>query len=420
VLSLAPVAGTASAQVAEQGGIVIAGGLASPRGLDVGPDGNIYVAESGSGGEEMVTVGEGEEQAQFGFGATGRITRITPDGAKSVVATNLPSWASQGEAAGPEGVIYENGALWVTVSGVPAGMPQRPNHGWLLRIDPQSGAVQGVADLQAFENANNPGGFILDSNPYGLALGTDGMIYVTDAAANALYKVSPSGGQPSVVSVFEGIPLPEALRGPGPFAGGNPEREGRFEIDPVPTGIAIAPDGHILVGLLSGFPFLEGGTKVVHVEEDGTASDSVTGLTMVVDVEYGPDGMLYVSEFGRFSLTSDPPGFAPNSGRVLRVRSDGSVEVVAQGLNALNGLAFDPGGNLFAVTNSTSTTDGEVRLIENVLAATSGPAGEPVGMPRTGQGFAPEYLLYISLMLILGGCTVLQVSRVASRKSDTR
>jgi streptogramin lyase len=329
-----------------------------------------------------------------------------------VVAANLPSWLSQGEAAGPEGVIFENGALWVTTSPLPAALPQRPNQGSVLRIDPQSGAVQTVANLLEYEKASNPAGFIVDSNPYGLALGPDGMLYVADAGANVLYKVNPSGGQPSVVTVFQGLPLPEALRGPGPFAQGNPERGGAFEIDPVPTGVTVGPNGHIYVGLLSGFPFLEGATKVMHVMPDGTASDAATGLTMVVDVEYGPDGMLYVSEFGRFSLTSEPPGFAPNSGRVVRISSDGTQEVVAEGLDAANGLAFDNGGNLYVVTNSTSPTDGQVRFITNVLAATSG----PVGMPRTGAGFTPEYALYLSLLLILGGCAVLQLSRPSSRK----
>ncbi len=416
LLAFAPAGSTLASQNAQEqaGPTVVASGLASPRGLAAGSDGALYVAESGSGGDEVVKVGEGDQQSEVHRGFTGQVSRIMPDGTKSVVAGNLPSTgSSEGEAVGPEGVTYANGALWVTVSGAEPGLTARPMEGSVLRIDPQSGDVKTVANIQDYENANNPDGFVPDSNPYGLAFGPDGMLYVADAAGNALYKLDPSSGKLSVVTVFDGLPLPPPLQGQGPFAQGNPERNGKMEIDPVPTGVTIGPDGNVYVGLLSGFPFLEGFTKVLRVTPGGNVSEAAAGLTMVVDVEFGPDGMLYASEFGQFSFTSGPPGFAPNSGKVVRIMPNGAKEVVAQNLNETNGIAFDASGNLYAVVNSTSLTNGQVVRLGNM-------AGGMVGMPRTGEGFSLNQSVYLSLLLIVGGCAVLLTSSRFAGKRNSR
>lgn len=401
-----------AAPTGQMSGTVMATGLASPRGIAVGDDGNVYVAESGSGGDQVVKVGEGDEATELRLGNTGQIRRIAPDGSKTILASGLPSAGSlEGEAAGPAGIIYENGALWVTTAGTTPGLTPRPNEGSVLRIDPQSGAIQPVANVQSYEMANNPDGFAIDSNLYGLALGQDGKLYVADAGGNTLYRVDPGTGALNVVTVFGGLPVPEPLK-QGPFAQGNPERNGAMEIDPVPTGVSIAEDGDIYVGLLSGFPFLEGGTRVLHVTSEGDVHTQASGLTMVTDVEASPDGSVYVSEFGQFDLTSQPPGFKPNSGRVLRVLTNGTKQVVAEGLNATNGLALDASGNLYAVVNSVSATDGQVLRFSNVTNVM-------VGMPRTGQGFSMEQAVYLSLLLILGGCAlVLAPDKFMVRRRD--
>lgn len=396
--------GYASAAPASQAsGTVLARGLVSPRGITMGDDGNLYVAESGSGGDQVVKVGQGDQQSEVRLGLTGQVSKIAPDGTKTVVASGLPSAISpEGEAVGPEGILYTNGALWVTTTGASEGVPTRPNDGSVLKINPQSGAVQNIANIQSYENANNPDGFIKDCDPYGLALGQDGQLYVADAAGNVLYRVDPTSGELHVVTVFASLPVPAALRGKGPFAQGNSEHNGRMEIDPVPTGVTIAPDGHIYVGLLSGFPFSQGAAKVMNVAPDGKVSTEVSGLTMVTDAKLSPDGVLYVSEFGQFDFTSQPPNFKPNSGRIVRVLANGTKQVVADNLNATNGLAFDPGGNLYAVVNSASATDGQVMRFANA-------ANLMVGMPRTGQGFSMDQAVYLSLLLIAGGCALIMV-----------
>ncbi len=63
-----------------------------------------------------------------------------------------------------------------------------------------------------------------------------------------------------------------------------------MEIDPVPTGLAWAPDGGLYVSLLSGGPFIPGTSSLMHVAMDGTVTTVASGLTMLGDVTVAPDG----------------------------------------------------------------------------------------------------------------------------------
>ncbi len=368
-----PATGTPVAGV--PGATLIATGLANPRGVAVGDDGAVYVAEAGLGGNEPF------ESPGFGpstRGATGRVTRIRPDGEVSTVAAGLPSFALGGfEVVGPAGLVVVDEQLWLVTSHFVPGLEPRPNEAALLRIDPEQGSATIVADLGATERENNPDGFIIESDPYGVAVGEDGAIYVAEAGANALYRYDPAADDPALelVTVLPGLPGSEP----------NPARNGAAELDPVPTGLAPARGGGMYVGYLSGFPFPAGGAKVVLVAEDGAVSDAVTGLTGVVDVEVGPDGLLYVTEFASgFDLESQPPGWIADSGRVLRVLDDGTTEVVADGLNKPNGIAFDGAGNLYVAVNSDlppqAGPQGQLVRIDGV--ATGGaatPAATPIG-----------------------------------------
>ncbi len=58
----------------------------------------------------------------------------------------------------------------------------RPSAGTLVKFEP-SGKWRVVADVGGFEQAQNPAGGPLDSNPYGL-LAEPGRRFVTDAGGN--------------------------------------------------------------------------------------------------------------------------------------------------------------------------------------------------------------------------------------------
>src|SRR5690349_12906889 len=75
-LGIALAGGSAGAAEA-QGLDVVAGGLANPRGLTVGPGGQLYVAEAGRGGSGRC-IASPEGGAPQCYGATGAITRVNP------------------------------------------------------------------------------------------------------------------------------------------------------------------------------------------------------------------------------------------------------------------------------------------------------------------------------------------------------
>src|SRR5580765_1741714 len=69
---------------------VVASGLTTPRGLTFGPDGKLYVAEAGSGGDEQFAWVPPFQSAKLG--TTGRITRIDGE-QKTTVASDFQSIA---------------------------------------------------------------------------------------------------------------------------------------------------------------------------------------------------------------------------------------------------------------------------------------------------------------------------------------
>jgi hypothetical protein len=77
-------------------------GLNNPRGLAIGPNGAIYVAEAGAGGAGPCTVNLVNETRCFGL--TGAITRLF-NGVQERIVAGLPSHAQPGgfSANGPNG-----------------------------------------------------------------------------------------------------------------------------------------------------------------------------------------------------------------------------------------------------------------------------------------------------------------------------
>ncbi len=173
---------------------VLASGLDSPRKLNFGPDGALYVAEAGRGGTGASIPSPTQPGASVFYGATGAITRIQNGVVKRVV-TGLPSLAlpDGSDAAGVNDIefdAYGNAYAIVGLAGNPANrdnLLQVPDFSQLLAINNFDGGASWtrLSDFGAYEQNNNPDGQNVDTNLYDLLI-ADNIAYVVDAGANAL------------------------------------------------------------------------------------------------------------------------------------------------------------------------------------------------------------------------------------------
>jgi hypothetical protein len=315
---------------------VIATGLANPRGMVFGADGTLYISEAGIGGDGPCAMGpEGNEEC---FGHSGGVTRVA-DGVAERVVEGLASRAAAGgmNATGPNDISVAGDAIYVLIgfAGDPATRAEvdagADELGHLFVAD--GNGVNPVVDVAGFETDNNPDAQAFDANPFSLQMFEDGSGLIVDAGMNALLSLGADGVL-TTLAVFpnETANLPDGAEVP---------------MNPVPTGLAVAADGSILVGELTGFPFPPGGADVMSVPAAGgepvVAFDEFTN---VIDVAVGPDGSVYVLEFNQGGMLSiDPANPATLDGQLTRIAPDGIRTVVAsQGLTAPTGLVVDAEG----------------------------------------------------------------------------
>lgn len=321
-------------------GVIVMEALNGPQGVHVDSDGALWVIDSGFGGDETIEFINAQtfEMVEATFGQTARVLRMVP-GEEAEEVVMLPSVAAGQDFVGGARLIEVDGDVYATTGAWHFSLGDDVTiDNYTAVISIIDGEVEMVADLWAHEAANNPDETAnIESHPYGIDLGPDGLLYVADAAANALISVDPESGETRTVAAFEGMP--------GVFP--NQWRDGELITDPVPTGVVMADDGTAYVSLLSGAPFIPGSAKVVQVSPDGEVTDYVTGMNMLTDLQRAPDGNLYAVSFGLF--TQEGP--VPNAGAIIRILEDGTPEVVVDGLPFATGLAFDAEGNGYVTIN---------------------------------------------------------------------
>jgi DNA-binding beta-propeller fold protein YncE len=334
----------------------IAGGLDNPRHVAVAPNGDVYVAEAGRGGDPKTSKSCFNSAEGFACtGATGAITRIFKWHGKlkqERVVRGLASFAPDtgNSAIGPHGVFvrgddvfFTNGGPTeptrgdppVTVLRDPTLVAEEPIsrlYGTLLKLDRRH-RVSFVADLWRFERDNNPDAEVandhIDSNPVDVFATHRGFL-VADAGGNTVLRVSRHG-HIRVVSVFPNIPTP----GPGGAV---------IPMQAVPTGVVKGPDGFYYVSQLTGFPFPIGGAKIFRVNpRTGSYTTYASGFTNAMDLAFGPDGTLYVLEIDHDSLFG--PVGPSTEGALFRVpRGGGTPQRIALPAGTLT----EPGGRAVA------------------------------------------------------------------------
>jgi len=338
---------------------VVMSGLDNPRGMELGPQGALYVAEAGRGGgpgaPSIVLRG-----TPLFYGQTGAVSRLWK-GEQERVATGLPSiaQANGNEGGGPNGISFNGAGNAYVAIGFGALPSLRGGLGaagagfaQLVRLKP-NGNWSPVADLGTYEGSANPDGRQLDTNPFGVLASPGGGVVVTDSGGNSLLRVD-NHGTISTLAVMPLLPPPLAFSG-----------------DPVPTGFAVGPDGAYYVGILSGAPFRDGAANVYRVVPGEAPTVFRGGFKTVIDVDFDDDGNLYVLQH-----SGGPAGLAA-PGSLVRVAPDGTRSTVLEGLTAPTSMEVARDGTIYVTNFGVTAGQGQVLRVRLSEPAAAGFSSSP-------------------------------------------
>ncbi len=219
------------------------------------------------------------------------------------------------------------GAWWVVTGASGEGGQVADTGQGVYRVS--KGKVRKLANLFDFEVANNPApsppGGGPESNPFDVqALGGDYAL-VADAAGNDLLLVDDEGNV-EVVAVFPYEPVSSAnikqLLNCQPGAPGLCALPAVLPAQPVPTSVTVGPDGYYYVGELKGIPAPVNESRIWRIAPGASWAQCPDadcelvfdgGFTSIIDLAFGPDGLLYVVELDEnswFATTLPPQALA--------------------------------------------------------------------------------------------------------------
>ena len=244
---------------------VVAENLLNPRGMDIGPDGNLYVLESGEGTPADDPNVDDALSIQFipglvsqRAGYTGAITKLDlENGTQERIYEGLPSTIEYNPITGEDRIISigvnglaiaEDGTAWIASGG---GLSNQSAEALgefgeglrgvlklegLFGEDPSQANWTPKFDSVAYAGEYGPDGattlFNTQSNLNDIEIGPDGNLYAVDAARNVMYGISPDGEEVESVSVLQKTPpvLTPPQYGIVTQAGGDPTADYYVEV----------------------------------------------------------------------------------------------------------------------------------------------------------------------------------------------
>jgi len=302
-------------------------------------------------------------------GATSTVSRIKPNGTLETIATGFAGGDVAGLDLSADGKSL---AFTSTQYGPPPGPQAPPTLTASTLTIKTEGKPDVVADLHAYEYANNPDGNvtyglapgasdacraeivelthgpasypgITDSHPYAVASLGNGAWAVADAGANAILKVDGAGAI-STLAVLPSQPL--TLTAEQATALGAADCVGAtYAFEPVPTDVELGAGGRLWVTTLPGGPedpsLGARGSLYTIGMASGRSTRVATGFLGATNLALGGDGSAYVTELfaGKISKVNRSTGKVST---FKKLASPLSVEVANNFVYAATAGPSDP------------------------------------------------------------------------------
>jgi len=289
-----------------QGALATTASLANPRGVAVGPDGSLYIANTDACRIERV-------------GSDGVMTTVAGISGSCVKGSD-GKLATQTSLSSPTAVaLGPDGSLYIVESAAQLVLRVRPDG--ILTTFAGDGTVQGLGSgsIYGAYGDGGPATAAKLSNPGGVTVGPDGSVYIADAGNNRIRRVGPD----EIILTVAGT-------------GAN--------------GLSVATD--------------VGGAFVVSPAALGDGGPATQAIVVgPVAMAFGPDGSLYIAEAGSTLAFSNQIG---DGDRIRRVGPDGIISTVAGDGNW--GYSGDGGparaARLWTPTGIAAGPDGSLHILD--------------------------------------------------------
>lgn len=262
----------------------------------------------------------------YSGGMTAKIAKIDKDGKITVIADKLPSSQTSPQmenlVSGVADVAFIDDTLYALISGAGCSHGLKGTVNSVVKVN-TDGTVTQIADLSAYYQANptktiEKDDFEPDGTPYSM-IEMGGNLYVIEPNHGSLDEITPTGTITRIVDISA--------------------TEGHI----VPTAV-VYHDDNFYVGNLSVFPVPEHSATIMVIDQKGQIKEHINGLTAVVGVAFDSQGRLYALE----TTTVNGQLPVPGTGKVVRVApATGQLEEIATGLAFPTAMTFGPDGLLY-------------------------------------------------------------------------